>query len=106
MTTTASVNTRIQLSVKGESADTTCSTSLAKGPWEFDTKVPAYGPGASSEDHIPAASPVQGQIPAEYRLATDEELHDRIRAAKETLGDRVVVLGHFYQRDEIVQHAD
>ena len=106
MSTTASVNTRIQLSVKGASADTTCSSNLAKGPWEFDTKVPAYGPGASSEDHIPASSPVQAQIPETYKLASEDELHERIRAAKATLGDRVVVLGHFYQRDEIVQHAD
>ncbi|MFM6981131.1 MAG: quinolinate synthase NadA [Micrococcales bacterium] len=106
MTTTASVNNRIQLAVAGTSGESTCSSSLAKGPWEFDSKVPAYGPGASSEDHIPAASPTQGVIPAEYREASDEELHERIRAAKANLGDRVVILGHFYQRDEIVQHAD
>ena len=106
MTVTASVDTRIKLAVKGVSGESTCSTSLAKGPWEFDTPMPAYGPGASSEDTIPATSPVQGVIPAEYREASDEELHERIRAAKATLGERVVILGHFYQRDEIVQHAD
>src|SRR5690606_21987007 len=38
--------------------------------------------------------------------ASDAELHDRIRTAKHELGDRVVILGHFYQRDEVVQHAD
>ena len=103
--TTASVNERIQLAVKGEGGST-CSTSLAKGPWEFDHGVAEYGPGASSEDHIPTGSPVQAQIPAEYRAATEEDLHARIRAAKETLGSDLVVLGHFYQRDEIVQHAD
>jgi len=106
MTITASVNTRIQLSVKGASQDTTCGTSLASGPWEFDKGVPDYGPGASVADVIPAGSPVQSQIPASYREASDEELHERIIAAKKTLGDSVVVLGHFYQRDEIVQHAD
>jgi len=105
MSTTASVNERIQLAVKGLDGST-CSSSLAKGPWEFDRGVAEYGPGASSEDHIPVGSPVQAQIPAEYRSASDEELHARISAAKETLGDDVVVLGHFYQRDEIVQHAD
>ncbi len=31
---------------------------------------------------------------------------ERILAAKQTLGDRLVVLGHFYQRDEVVEHAD
>lgn len=104
--TTASVNERIQLIVKGASKDSTCSPSLAKGPWEFDGGPAHYGPGASSEDTIPVDSPTQGVLPAEYRLASDAELHERIIAAKQTLGDRVVILGHFYQRDEIVQHAD
>ena len=104
--TTASVNERIQLIVKGQSQDSTCSSSLAKGPWEFDGGLVAYGPGASSEDVIPKDSPKQGALPDEYKSATDEELHERIRAAKETLGDKVVILGHFYQREEIVQHAD
>ena len=106
MTTTASVNELIQLSVKGGKTDATCGTSLAKGPWEFDKGVAEYGPGASLDDHIPANSPIQAQIPASYREASDEELDARIRAAKETLGDRVVILGHFYQREEIVQFAD
>jgi quinolinate synthase len=104
--TTASVNQRIQLIVKGKSAEATCSTSLAKGPWEFDGAPIAYGPGASSDDQIPSNSPKQGALPDEYKTATDEELHERIRAAKETLGEKVVILGHFYQREEVVQHAD
>ncbi len=29
-----------------------------------------------------------------------------ITAAKKTLGERAVVMGHFYQRDEVVKHAD
>lgn len=103
--TTASVNERIQLIVKGASSESTCSPSLADGPWGFDA-VPGYGPGASSADAIPADAPKQGELPDEYRRASDSELHERIRAAKATLGDRVVILGHFYQRDEIVQHAD
>jgi quinolinate synthase len=106
MTPTASVNDRIQLIAAGKSEDTTCSPSLAKGPWEFDKGAPGYGPGASMGDVIPTGSPVQGGLPEEYKNASNEELHARIRAAKETLGDKVVVLGHFYQRDEIVQHAD
>ena len=106
MTTTASVNARIQLSVKGASADSTCNTSLAKGPWEFDKGVADYGPGASEADLIPSNSPIQAQIPQEYRDATDEALHQRILAAKATLGNQVVILGHFYQREEIVQYAD
>jgi quinolinate synthase len=84
----------------------TCAPELAEGPWVFDLGLPGYGPGASQGDIIPTGSPRQGQLPTEYQRASTEELHERIRAAKQTLGDRVVVLGHFYQRDEIVQHAD
>lgn len=84
----------------------TCAPELAEGPWAFDLGLPGYGPGASQGDIIPTGSPRQGQLPTEYQRASTEELHERIRAAKQTLGDRVVVLGHFYQRDEIVQHAD
>ncbi|NBX23792.1 MAG: quinolinate synthase NadA, partial [Microbacteriaceae bacterium] len=104
--TTASVNDRIQLIVTGASNEKTCSPSLAQGPWEFDTSAPSYGPGASMGDVIPTGSPVQGGLPEEYKVASNEELRARIRAAKETLGDKLVILGHFYQRDEIVQHAD
>jgi quinolinate synthase len=106
MTNTASVDEQIQAIASGASAGETCSPSLAKGPWEFDSQAPSYGPGASLGDVIPVGSPRQGALPDEYKAATNEELHERIRAAKETLGDRVVILGHFYQRDEIVQHAD
>ncbi|MCU1439570.1 MAG: nadA [Rhodoglobus sp.] len=84
----------------------TCAPDLADGPWTFDLGTPGYGPGASMGDIIPTGSPRQGALPAEYQRANNDELHDRIRAAKAALGRRVVVLGHFYQRDEVVQHAD
>ncbi|WP_309081967.1 quinolinate synthase NadA [Zhihengliuella sp.] len=87
-------------------SSSTCTPDLAKSPWNFDGGAPAYGPGASMADAAPADTPRQGGIPEEYRLATDAELDARIRAAKEALGDRLVVLGHFYQRDEVVQYAD
>jgi quinolinate synthase len=100
-----SVDRGIQAIVSGASAGDTCSTDLAASPWTFDT-VPGYGPGASMGDVIPTGAPLQGTLPAEYREASEDDLHARIRAAKATLGDRVVVLGHFYQRDEVVRHAD
>ena len=37
---------------------------------------------------------------------SDEAYADRIREAKEKLGNRVMILGHHYQRDSIVEHAD
>lgn len=41
-----------------------------------------------------------------YLNLSEQELYDRIQAAKKVLGDRVVILGHHYQRDDIVCHAD
>ncbi|WP_396643766.1 quinolinate synthase NadA [Microbacterium sp.] len=100
-----SVDHVIQAIVSGASTEATCTTDLAVGPWDFDTR-PGYGPGSSMGDVIPTGAPRQGELPREYREASDDELDARIRAAKETLGDRVVVLGHFYQREEVVRHAD
>jgi quinolinate synthase len=113
----SSVNTAIQLITREQAekgaaaAGSTCSPALAKGPWDYDLAealagVPAYGPGASSADVAPPSTPRQGQLPEEYKLASDAELDARIRAAKDALGDRAVILGHFYQRDEVVQYAD
>ncbi|HET9960985.1 MAG TPA: quinolinate synthase NadA, partial [Nitrospiraceae bacterium] len=42
----------------------------------------------------------------DYQALTPEELFARTRAAKASLGDRVMVLGHNYQRDEVIQHAE
>jgi quinolinate synthase len=42
----------------------------------------------------------------DYALLSDKECDSRIRAAKETLGDRCVILGHHYQRNEVFQYAD
>jgi quinolinate synthase len=42
---------------------------------------------------------------AAYRDLSASELAHRIEAAKARLGERVVVLGHHYQRDEVVRHA-
>ena len=41
-----------------------------------------------------------------YLLVPDTSLDDRIGAAKAALGGRVVILGHHYQRDEVVKFAD
>ncbi|MBT9605549.1 quinolinate synthase NadA [Microbacterium sp.] len=100
-----SVDHVIQAIVSGATTDATCTTDLAVGPWDFDTR-PGYGPGSSMGDVIPTGAPRQGELPREYREASDDELDARVRAAKATLGDRVVVLGHFYQREEVVRHAD
>jgi quinolinate synthase len=45
-------------------------------------------------------------IPREYALMDAEELERRIAAARAKLGERLVILGHHYQRDEIIKYAD
>src|SRR5262249_29015699 len=69
-------------------------------------RLPVYGAGASQWDAIPASAPVQSEIPERYRRMPAEELERRIAAAKAMLGRRLVILGHHYQRDEIIRSAD
>jgi quinolinate synthase len=46
------------------------------------------------------------ECPGDLPSASDPDLVARARAAKEALGSRVFVLGHHYQRDEVIQFAD
>ena len=46
------------------------------------------------------------ECPGDLPLASDPDLVARARAAKAALGDQVFVLGHHYQRDEVIQFAD
>ncbi|GHH74425.1 quinolinate synthase A [Streptomyces sulfonofaciens] len=46
------------------------------------------------------------ECPGDLPAPSDPDLVARARAAKERLGDRVFVLGHHYQRDEVIQFAD
>jgi quinolinate synthase len=41
-----------------------------------------------------------------YLVMPDEEISERIEAARAELGSRVVILGHHYQRDDVIKHAD
>ncbi|XZE43001.1 quinolinate synthase NadA [Pirellulaceae bacterium SH467] len=43
---------------------------------------------------------------APYRELSNEHLSERIRTAKETLGSSLLILGHHYQQDEVIEHAD
>jgi len=45
-------------------------------------------------------------LPERYLRLSDDEMDARIATAKKTLGDRVVILGHHYQRDEVIKFAD
>jgi quinolinate synthase len=44
--------------------------------------------------------------PGDLPAPSDPDLVERARAAKSALGDRLFVLGHHYQRDEVIQFAD
>ena len=45
-------------------------------------------------------------LPEKYLGLSDEEMMRRIAAARATLGERLVILGHHYQRDEVIRFAD
>jgi quinolinate synthase len=49
---------------------------------------------------------IQGALPDRYTAASQQELASWIRAAKATLGDRLLILGHHYQREEVMRWAD
>ncbi len=58
--------------------------------------------GTQSDSHSERGVDCPGELPA----ASDPRLVERARAAKAALGDRVFILGHHYQRDEVIQFAD
>src|SRR5215470_1330650 len=41
-----------------------------------------------------------------YLVLPDHTMDARIHAAREALGRQVVILGHHYQRDEVIRFAD
>src|ERR1041384_6683312 len=54
------------------------------------------------KSHISERQP----LPDRYIGLSDEEMDRRIAAAKAALGSRLVILGHHYQRDEVIKFAD
>jgi quinolinate synthase len=54
------------------------------------------------KDHLAERQP----LPDRYLGLADEEMDRRIAAARAALGSRVVILGHHYQRDEVIRFAD
>jgi len=45
-------------------------------------------------------------LPEKYLGLSDDEMDRRIAAARATLGTKLVILGHHYQRDEVIKFAD
>jgi quinolinate synthase len=54
------------------------------------------------KEHLSERQP----LPDRYLGLSDEEMDRRIAAAKTALGRRAVILGHHYQRDEVIKFAD
>lgn len=48
----------------------------------------------------------QARVLEDFLVMPDAEIAESIGAAREALGDRVVILGHHYQRDDVIRHAD
>jgi quinolinate synthase len=57
---------------------------------------------AYEKEHLSERQP----LPERYVGLADDEMDRRIAAAKGKLGRRVVILGHHYQRDEVIKFAD
>ncbi|MFC5816289.1 quinolinate synthase NadA [Nonomuraea sp. NPDC050478] len=66
------------------------------------TGLPLFVLGRSADPHSEKGVDCPGELPP----ASDPQLVERARKAKEALGDRLFVLGHHYQRDEVIQFAD
>ncbi|AQZ64954.1 Quinolinate synthetase [[Actinomadura] parvosata subsp. kistnae] len=66
------------------------------------TGLPLYVLGRGADPHSEKGVDCPGELPP----ASDPDLVDRARKAKEALGERLFVLGHHYQRDEVIQFAD
>ncbi len=82
-------------------------------PWLVDSQldaaqcVPEEGTGAYETLRTYGAKPLRQQrIPREYFRMDAVERDARIWALRRQLGDRLVILGHHYQRDEVIQFAD
>ncbi|CAN5534677.1 quinolinate synthase NadA [soil metagenome] len=66
------------------------------------TDLPLLVLGRGTDSRSEPGVDCPGSLPA----ASDPDLVARARAAKAALGDRVFVLGHHYQRDEVIEFAD
>lgn len=99
-------------------AHSVCDPSLQTEPWGAEAapvtdRAAPKSPAAPSGPKTPTATSIpktpttpSGPPLAHYFEASPAELQERISQARKKLGKRLCILGHYYQRDEIVQHAD
>jgi len=53
-----------------------------------------------------SSTPITCAMPDAYTLVEESELRQRAWTARRALGDRAVILGHHYQKDEVMEFAD
>jgi len=66
------------------------------------TALPLFVLGRDADPHSEKGVDCPGELPP----ASDPDLVARAHKAKRALGERLFVLGHHYQRDEVIQFAD
>src|SRR5438445_5341410 len=97
-------------SVKGRGTIESGQSSVHRHPMETlvaISKLPTLaGSAQPATIRAPEIEPGVGCDFDSYLLTPDNTLDDRIASAKASLGRDVVVLGHHYQRDEVIKFAD
>src|SRR5260221_3190967 len=90
-----------------QAGDVACDESQERVilPMLAEWRVQESGSGPHPPAHHRGAERA-AQIPRQYALMPAEELDARIAGARAALGERLVILGHHYQREEIINWAD
>jgi quinolinate synthase len=88
------------------------STDVSRTAYAADAQIGSGEPTATARvllllgRGVDVASERGVDCPGELPPASDPDLVERATAAKAALGDKVFILGHHYQRDEVIQFAD
>ena len=72
---------------------------------DINIPVTPSAPGAV-HNLAPVSNSARQPIPNTYFHMSEEELDERIQDARHTLGKRLTILGHHYQRNEVIKFAD
>lgn len=67
---------------------------------DLPTTTPPAQP-TTGNDEVDALHPLKP-----YRSLENEVLQQRIEAVRQELGDELLILGHHYQQDEVIEHTD
>ncbi len=82
------------------------NTGATYQPTTETRPAPAAAPAMTAASKSRPRLRVQSLLPARYTQASPQELADWIAAARTALGSRLLILGHHYQREEVMRWAD